>query len=234
MSRGRGTASSLSGAHGGGSHHRHYQAVTGAQKSRGVRDLEKATDDWEVEDTGPLPVVFEDPFVRDLFDVRAEHFVRDVVARLNNEMSGMRGGIPGGRCGFVVMILGPVIRQQVEWLNIQVGASRQHPHFGEGELYAYIAVLFMSHLTNMSMLATRTLFMEMGMNPPTVPLCEFVSSKLCGCHPLLRNGQTGDGIFAWNARRDQTRCLKDFERNAFAAGKRLFYVPSCQFLTLDD
>lgn len=84
---------------------------TGTQKSRGVRDLGKASDGWQVEDMGPLPDLFEDPFVRDLVDVRAQSYVRDIVAHLSNGMSEMRGGIQGGRCGFVVMMLGPVIRQ---------------------------------------------------------------------------------------------------------------------------
>lgn len=40
--------------------------------------------------------------------------------------------------------------------------------------------------------------------------------------------------FSWEARRDITKFLADFELTAFGTCRRLFYVLSCQLLTLDD
>lgn len=60
------------------------------------------------------------------------------------------------------MMLRPLIKQQVKGLNVQVYDARVRQQVSEGDLYLYFAVIFMYHLTNLSVLATRVLFHEMG------------------------------------------------------------------------
>lgn len=59
---------------------------------------------------------------------------------------------------------------EVRFAQFKVGKSRLHMGISEGELYAFLAVLFMSHLTNISMSGTSTLFIELAYNPPTESL----------------------------------------------------------------
>lgn len=59
-------------------------------------------------------------------------------------------GLLAGRCCFVVMIL----RKEVEWLNVQLGPVRLRREINKGYLYVFFAILFMSHLTTLSISAT--------------------------------------------------------------------------------
>lgn len=54
------------------------------------------------------------------------------------------------------------MRQKVDWLNVEVCRARLKGDVSEGELYDFMAVLLMSHLTNLSMTATRSLLFELG------------------------------------------------------------------------
>lgn len=61
----------------------------GRSKSRGILALEKSTDGWDAETVEPLWLAFEEQCVRNLLDLRAERYVREVVGRLETEMGGM-------------------------------------------------------------------------------------------------------------------------------------------------
>lgn len=113
-----------------------------------------------------------------MVEMRAERYVRDVVTRLSSEMSGIGTALPGGRCGFVVFMLRPAVKQQSEWLNVQVLQSRLQQLVSEGDLFSLFAVLLMSHLTNLSIAATRNLFIEMGFNLPGESICTILTCTL--------------------------------------------------------
>lgn len=140
-----------------------------------MRILERTTEDWEVESFEPLRSAFEAPFTRDIIDLHAEPYVRDVVTRLTSEVTGFSSTIPSGRCGYVVMMLRSVVKQPAEWLNIQVGDARVSNEVSEGDLYMYFSDIFMSHLANLRMSATRLMLHEMGMRPPTETLWEMLT-----------------------------------------------------------
>lgn len=171
--------------------------------------------------------------MRYLVHLRAERYVCDVVGRLEVELAGMGAGFPSGRCGLFVMMLRSVIRRQVKWPNFQLVHARAQNEGSGGKLYDFFAVLCMSHLTDLSMSAARSLILELGFNPTTASLC-LVTSKPCALYPTLRHREDSDGHFSWESRRDQTSCLTYFVLNTYAIGEQLFYVPICQFLTMDD
>lgn len=130
---------------------------------------------------------------------------------------------PGGRCGFVLMMFRPLVTQQMNWLNVQVGDGQSCLDASDGDLYGFLAVLFMSHFTNLSMGSTRALFLEVGFTPPAESTCDLLTSKFCTLNPSYREGQSGEDRFAWHSWRDQTRFLTDFEHISYAIGKRLFF-----------
>lgn len=101
---------------------------------------------------------------RDLVDLRAKRCVRDAASPLQTEIMGMGSKLLGGRFAFVIMMLSPVIRQQVDSLTLHIVQSGLHSGVNEAELYSFFEVLFMSNITNPSMSATRALFLEMGYN----------------------------------------------------------------------
>lgn len=51
--------------------------------------MEWATEGWDVEVFAPLRISFETPFGREIVDMRTERYVRDVVTRVKEEMSGV-------------------------------------------------------------------------------------------------------------------------------------------------
>lgn len=130
------------------------------------------------------------------------------------------------------MMLSPVIHQKLEWLNVQVGLARMQGDVTDGELYYFLSVRFTSRLNNLSMTATRRIFVELGYKPQTETLCNHLKYKLCRFHPMLRHVQFGGGMFTWESQRDQTRSVRDFDRNDYAIRKRLCFcsdvpVPHC-------
>lgn len=51
--------------------------------------LENSPEDWDVETLPHLRILFRAPFTRDVVDRRAERYVRDVVTRLESDVTGM-------------------------------------------------------------------------------------------------------------------------------------------------
>lgn len=92
-------------------------------------------------------------------------------------------------------------------------------------------MLFLSHLTNISIAGTVALLHELGHKPPFRTTCDLLSSKLCAFPPSL---QSHRGLGTWAAQRDMTQLVTDFERVAYGKTKRLFYISSCQSVTLYD
>lgn len=140
----------------------------------------------------------------------------NVIDLSNAEIDGFFTSKPAGQCGCVVSMLRPVIKQQNEWINVQTDDTSSKRTIQDGDLYAYFALLFMSHLTNLSMTETPPIFHEMALHPPTESLCALVASTLYGLYPSLPSGQSEEWQFAWDSRHVQTHCLTSFERNALA------------------
>lgn len=86
-------------------------ATDARRKSFGIRALEKASDEWEVDNVPPLCVDMERLFCHQFVDMWAKRYVRDVIEHLKGELKGLGTCIPGSRCGFVVMMLMPLIKQ---------------------------------------------------------------------------------------------------------------------------
>lgn len=61
----------------------------------------------------------------------------------------------------------PVVEQQVEWFDIEVGEGRMAHSLSEGDLTCICPFLFMSHITNLNMCAVRRQFNEMGFKAST-------------------------------------------------------------------
>lgn len=99
-----------------------------------MRLLEKATEDWDVDTVPPLWLAFEAAFTRDLVDLRAERYVRAVFALRKSEVARMGSTIPSSRCGIVVMMLRRVVKEQVDWLNVQIGDATANKDMSEGDL----------------------------------------------------------------------------------------------------
>lgn len=68
---------------------------------------------------------------------------------------------------------------------MQVGQSRLKQVVNEGDVYVFLAVLFMSHLHNPSTSATRNLFVEMSFHPSGESLRQTITSALCAFYPSL-------------------------------------------------
>lgn len=76
--------------------------------------------------------------------MRADRYVRDSIARLKAEKQGMGAGAPADWCRFVLMVLRPVIRKQLNWINVQGSDGSEKKSFTEGDLYAYCRAVYVS------------------------------------------------------------------------------------------
>lgn len=106
----------------------------GRRKPRCIVALEKATDGWEGEKLPPLADACEGLLVTKLVALRTERYVWELVVRLTTDLDGMGSAFHGGSCAFVVMILCPVLQQQMYWLHIEVGSTLVQGAVNEGDL----------------------------------------------------------------------------------------------------
>lgn len=68
------------------------------------------------------------------------------------------------------MMLRHLVLHQMEWLNVRVGNTNSSLDVREGYLWAFFAVLFMSHLTNLSIRCNPGLVHGDGLLPSHVIL----------------------------------------------------------------
>ena len=99
------------------------------------------------------------------------------------------------------------------------------------ELYRYVAVLILSHLTELNFEKTVALLARMDYNPPLVDRIRFIARNILA-HPATGRGDMGEST--WIAQRDETQQLETFEKMAFSMTRKIFLTPVHTFATLDD
>lgn len=207
--------------------------ATASKNNRSIsKVLQRATECWKLDKIGFQEVIIEKDFVPRAVDNRAEAYVRCVVERLRVEMNSLSGMLPTGRAAFAIMFLRPLIQKQVLWVNQRIRLENvSNLHVTEGDIVKFLAILFASHLTNLSLDSITKLVKELGHDCLGMEMVNFLSGNVCAFHPSMTHVSSAS---SWEARRDPTKFLTDFEFTAFDTSRRLFYVPTCQMLTLDD
>jgi hypothetical protein len=190
----------------------------GGRRGRGrigrvVPCLTAATHGWNIRNRVPGNDVLksEEDFAKESLTERARMCCRGVLQRLRVEKEARV--LPQGRLGLVVLFLEPTLLQIMAWLNELIALKKlDRTPLKMPDMYSYVSVLLMSHLTSMSMERTVNLLFEIGLEPPALDLVRFISSHSCAFSPTQRGSFGG---LSWHSQRDWTQQLTGFENLAF-------------------
>ena len=136
------------------------------------------------------------------------------------------------RAGTIVLFIGDFLEQCRTWLNEHISLYRISQDAVEmKDMYQYVAVLLLSHLTGISFKKTTTLLQDLNCATPPLDRMRFVSMNIKGFSPTSR-GDVSD--ISWIAQRDMTQQLDAFELICFRVTCNVFLNPVHTFTTLDD
>ena len=136
------------------------------------------------------------------------------------------------RAGHIVLFMGDVPEQCKTWPNEYISLhSLPHDVVEMKDMYGYVAVLLLSHLTGISFEKTITLLLDLNCAPPSLDRMRFISMNIKGFSPTSRGNMSH---MSWVAQRDMTQQLDAFERLCFRMTCNVFVNPVHTFATLDD
>ena len=118
------------------------------------------------------------------------------------------------------------------WLNEHIALSNVgEEKVSMRDMYRYVSVLLLSHLTGLSFERTIAWLTEMNCNAPSLDRTRFISQNIKAFSATNR-GNSGETT--WMSQRDRTQQLSALERASFRAICKVFLNPVYTFTTLDD
>jgi hypothetical protein len=185
---------------------------------------------WHIRTPAAHGVTLDREFSRDVIAERARLFCSSAMSQLRIERIAL--GLPDTRAGYVVLLVDDVLQQCRKWMNghIALHALSTQP-VGLNDLYRYVAVLLLSHLTGLSFEKTLFLLARLNCNPPSLDRVRFISRNILA-HPATGRGNMREST--WRTQRDETQYLGNFEKTAYEMTRKVFLTPMQLFATLDD
>ena len=221
--RGRGQNSARGRTHGGRGVRRGRGRGRGT--GRGLRPLttvqsQDASKGWTIAPDVCSNVVMEQEFAQKVIGERARLFCSAAVSKMVTECR-IRSLSPT-RCGFVVLFMSSAIQQCTEWLNELVQLrGLSDTGITDADMYRYVSVLLLSHCSGFSFEKATTLLTQAGCVTPSLELIRFISSNILAYSPT---GRGSEGTLLWNAQRDQTRQLSEFEISVSGNEEGIFFT----------
>lgn len=104
---------------------------------------------------GKTPTKFENELLFNckILDERSLAYICQVHERLKTDRESLQGFLPPIRTGSMVMMMRPLIIQQVGWINQKIRLKeyrRSSTPLSEFQFYRFFALLFWSHRTGIS------------------------------------------------------------------------------------
>ena len=172
----------------------------------------------------------EESFLEGVVGEKARLFCSSAVERL--KVARAVRELPATRAGHVILFMDSILKTCLIWLNeLFILRGMEMRRLGLDDMYQYVAVLLLSHCTGFSFSKTIAMLLDCGCSPPSLERVRFISTHILAYSPTYR----GDlGSTTWNAQRDQTPYITQFERTAFRDTCKVFFTPMYMFATLDD
>ena len=175
-------------------------------------------------------VAMEENFIEKVVGEKARLFGSCAVERL--KVARTIRELPMTRAGHVVLFMDSILNKCFLWLNeLIILRSLEMKRLGLDDMYRYVAVLLLSHCTGFSFAKTIGMILDCGCTPPALERVRFISTHILPYSPAYRGG---GGTVTWNAQRDQTPSISEFERTAFRDTCKVFLTPVHMFVTMDD
>ena len=180
-----------------------------------------------------MKVEDEDEFTKATLGESEYSYVKTIVSKLQQDLKA--DGLEPTRVGVTVMIMRPLILKLVEWMNQQRNLKcEKNQMVSEAELWQYVSIMIYSHMTNQSFeicLDILPKLVDKSIIFPSKEKLRFIQTHLLAYSPKNR----GDlpGAETWNAQRDRTTFLSDFERLLLKSLLDVFVAPNA-IISLDD
>lgn len=185
---------------------------------------------WRIKSQTTEAVVVERAFTEDFIGERARLYCATVLGNLKAQCD-VRD-LPEGRARVLVLLCDPLLSQLRAWLNEFIRQQKlARAQLKRCDMYRFFAVFLLSHCTGFSMEKCVHLLNRMGLHAPVMSEVRFIANHLLAYSPVSRGR---DGLQAWNACRDHTQQLTEFETLAFREVRKVFFSTMHLFATLDD
>jgi hypothetical protein len=194
------------------------------------RILEDPSKGWHIRTPAAHAVMLDREFSRDVIAERARLFCSSAMSQLRIERIALE--LPATRAGHIILLMDDVLQQCRKWMNGHIALhARDTRPVGLDDLYRYVAVLLLSHLTGLSFEKTVSLLARLDCKPPSLDRVRYISRNILA-HPATGRGNMGERT--WSAQRDETQYLDSFEKAAYEMTRKVFLTPMHTFATLDD
>lgn len=188
---------------------------------------------WRIRVPSTPAVAMESQFASDVLEERARLFCSSAMSQLRMER--VANDTENTRAGHIVLMMDDVLQQCRKWLNGHIALHATNVPSARpvsmGDMYRYVAVLLLSHLTGLSFEKTVALFEQLQCNAPSLDRVRFISTHILAYSSTGRGNMGGE---VWTAQRDETVLLDVFENTAYDMSRKVFFTPVHTFATLDD
>ena len=175
-------------------------------------------------------VVLEDELMETYFTQHTRLFLTSAMERLRVELESKK--LQPTRSGVLILFADQLLMTCVQWLN-ELLVLRQRKDFSitRATIYEYMAVMLYSQCSGFSFDKTLDLLTTQTGRKLNGPILKFINGNILAYSPV---GRGKDSSLVWNAQRDQTVMLGQFERRAFDVSGKVFLVPDHTICSLDD
>mmetsp|Transcript_34556 Transcript_34556/g.75649 ORF Transcript_34556/g.75649 Transcript_34556/m.75649 type:complete len:536 (+) Transcript_34556:78-1685(+) len=180
-----------------------------------------------------IKVEDEDEFTKSTLGESEYSYVKAIASKLEQDLKA--DGLEATRVGVTVLIMRPLILKVMGWMNQQRNLKGEKDlAISEPELWQYVAIMIYSHMTNQNFkLCLKILphVVDKSIMFPSLEKLRFIQTHLLAYSPKNR----GDipGAETWNAQRDRTTFLTDFERALLKSLLDIAVAPNA-IISLDD
>ena len=175
---------------------------------------------WTFSTSTTSEVIMEQEFANYLIQERARLLCSTFVNKINLQCS-VRGITPT-RAGFVMLIMNGILQKLTEWVNELVRVKNMESILALSDMHRYISDFLLSHTTGFSFEKAIMIQRQNGCVAPSLEITRFIADNILAFSPT---GRVGDGSNTWNAQRDRTRQLSEFESLAFRESRKVFFSP---------
>ena len=206
----------------------------GASNNRTQNAKPKQTDDptagWTDVPSSTVKLMLEKDYVDTHVSQGARLFFSAAMERLTVELDVKK--LKRSRSNVFVLLSDELVNKCCEWLNeLSVLKKRHEGSITVPNLYRYLGVMLFSQCTGCSFSKTLDMLEKLSGHKLNEDLLSFINSNILA---YAATGRGDDESLGWNAQRDQTVMLSQFERSAFRMTARIFMSSNHTILSLDD
>ena len=132
---------------------------------------------WKIQSSSACSIKIEKDFASNILSEKARLFCSSAMGQLGLELRAKN--LEPTRVGHIVLFMGDVLHHCRIWLNEHIALSNVgEEKVSMRDMYRYVSVLLLSHLTGLSFERTIALLTEMNCNVPSLDRTRFISQNI--------------------------------------------------------